>query len=1521
MNKIINASDIMNTHIVCIEPEAPLQRVALKMQNNSISSILICQDNLPMGIITQRDMLNFILHQEEGTCGETARDIMSSPLHSLNTNTDYKDVYAYMLEHTIRHLLIVDKNGTAAGVITESDFLQHLSPEQLLAIKEISNVMTTNAFTCSSEESVKFAFDIMKKNRIESLIIEKDSKPVGIISESDSLKLIQQGSDILHQPIKNFMSTPVISIHYRQTVINAQTIMAENQIRRIVVVDNEGKIKGMATRHDLIKNIPDYYVELLHDMLKHQKKVITKTQKKLDEKLIFENAVFSLPHAVIFVTDREGMIQFVNIKHNNLSTPLELQEGDDVTSLTHPLFSLFEESSWKEKVEKEKTLTQILKLPSTIGENNSYFETSISGIYANKELADGYIFIARDISSTQKMQDELRHIGEKLNDAYKAANIGNWELDAKTLEAFWSDEVCDIFGIERETLGSPRFLSNLVRPEDFAVIEKSLMSAIKKGTKHHMVYEIHRPSDNQTRWVECRANRELDENGNPKSLIGTIQDVSTREKSEKNIIHLNDLLKSIRNISQLMIKESKQETLLQKICDEIVHVSHFHGAWVLLHGNDTQEFYSAGFTDAQVSEVKNNLQKNIIPHCCLLEDNFLSIHENQSEDCRSCPLALNDESKIAITSPLLYNNIRFGHFGLAVPSQIIDNDEHRQLIKELANDISFSLFNIYKNSSYEKTQRRYRSLIENSNDCIYIHTLEGIIIDVNPALEKLHGISREHLIGQNIKNFYKPQQLEMANLHFAEIQKTGHISFEMELLKMDGTPFNAELVANLVELDGENVIQGSLRDVTKRYEAENKARESENSMVMALEGAGHGMWDWNYQTGKTFFSHQYKAMLGYKDDELSDDYDSWLHLLHPQDRQNTLNILSEFLKNKEQTLSVVFRMYCKNGSYKWILSKGNIVSYDNNSQPLRIIGTHTDITEQKKVENALQENERLLRQSATVFENTSEGVIISNAHNIIIDVNDAFYTITGRTKEEVIGKNPSILQSQRHDKTFYQAMWESIQLKGQWSGEIWNRRKNGEIYPEWLNISSVKNKLGEIESYIGVFSDITTLKESENKLDFMAHHDYLTELPNRVLLKARLEHTLNVSKRNHSLTAVMFMDLDNFKNINDSFGHTVGDDLLVCVSKRILTIIREDDTLARIGGDEFVIVMNNFKSMDDVNRIVQKIIYLFTQPFKINNKDFWTTASIGISISPDDGQTPEILIKNADTAMYEAKGDGKNIFKYYNDKMSAQSFERVLFENALKTAVANNEFEVYYQPQENLQTDALVGFEALVRWKHPTLGMIAPDKFIPIAEETKMILQIGEFVLEKACHDIAKWNKEGLCKGRVAVNVSGIQIEHSDFADILKSCLHRHRIDSSKLEIEVTESIVMKTPELWINLLQEIKRIGVDISIDDFGTGYSSLSYLRRLPVDTLKIDISFVQDLPHEKDACAIANAIIAMAKSLGLTTLAEGVETQEQRDYLKKVGCNLAQGFLLSRPMHSEDTYNWLVQYKKKGAMPDVV
>lgn len=946
LKDITTISDIMQKNIICFTKNTLMSEIVKNMQDKEISSILICENKKTIGIITERDILKESLTPEL-SISKQAHEVMSSSPFCVQERLDYREAYILMTENNIRHLIVETDEGHVVGIVSESDFLNHLSPEQLLAVKNVEKIMIKNVITCSPTDLVHICLKTMSENRISTLVIKEGKRAVGIISERDTLAFIQNNNNILNKPISYVMNAPLVSIHYKESVLKSQEIMRLSNIRRLVVIDDDGDMLGLVTRHDLVKNVPNNYIQVLKGIVEHQQSV-------LDEKLIYQNTLNSMPHALILATDTLGNIQFIKFNAEELSEEIHIEKYTHISELSDPLFALLKEKKFKDILLKESIENKVIKRAST---HNQYFETSISKILNNSGSFEGYLYIAKDITS---------------------------------------------------------------------------------------------------------------------------------------------------------------------------------------------EF---------------NIQKKI-------------------------------------------------------------------------------------------------------------------------------------------------------------------------------------------------------------------------------------------------------------------------------------------------------------------------------------------------------------RQSAKVFQNTTEGVMITDEQGYIVDTNEAFSTITGYLQSESLNQKASLLRSGRHTKAFYEELWSSIESSGNWQGEIYNRRKDGQIYPQWLNISSIHSPEGELENYVAVFSDITQLKESEEKLNLAIHYDHLTKLPNKTLLKARLEHTLSVSKRHSTFVAVMFINLDNFKKINDSFGHSFGDEVLVGISKRIFSILREDDTLAHIGGDEFVIVMNNFESIDNINHIAQKIIKTFQSSYSIVDQEVWVTASMGISISPNDGYTSEVLLKNADIAMYEAKSDGKNSFKYYNSKMTANAFERIIFENALKIAVENGEFEVHYQPQQDLQGDEIVGFEALVRWNHPTLGKIPPDKFIPIAEETKLIIDIGEFVLKQVCIDLKLWKEAGLYRKRVSINLSGVQIEHSDFIATLKNSIKEYNIAPHMLEIEITESIVMSNPAHWIDSLMQIRELGIPLSVDDFGTGYSSLSYLRSLPINTLKIDMSFVRDLPSQKDACAIANAIISLGTSLGLTVIAEGVEDEEQKEYLKSVGCHQIQGFLLARPMSKVDVDKWLVQ-----------
>jgi two-component system CheB/CheR fusion protein len=554
----------------------------------------------------------------------------------------------------------------------------------------------------------------------------------------------------------------------------------------------------------------------------------------------------------------------------------------------------------------------------------------------------------------------------------------------------------------------------------------------------------------------------------------------------------------------------------------------------------------------------------------------------------------------------------------------------------------------------------------------------------------------------------------------------------------------------------------------------------------------------------------------------------------------------------------------------------------------------TDITARKRAEHQL-------KLAARVFDRSSEGIVVTDAKQNILTINDAFTTVTGYTPAEAIGKTPRVLHSGRHGEDFYREMWDCLQARGWWQGEVWNKRKNGEVYPEWLTINVVHDANGTIINYIGIFSDITIVKDSQRRVEFLATHDELTSLPNRTLFLDRIRQAIARAERQHSNFAVLFIDLDNFKFVNDSLGHSSGDELLREISSRLRLCTRAVDTVARFGGDEFALLLDE-ATLADADTTATRIREALQQPVRLGNQEVHASASIGICLYPDDGAEAQQLLKNADTAMYQAKESGKSTHHFFTQDLRRIADERLQLENGLRRAIDNNELVLHYQPQIDLASGTLVGLEALVRWNHPDDGLISPQKFIPIAEKSRLIDMLGDWVLNEACRQMAHWLATDLNVPNVSINISAEQFRRGNLVATMLKLLQQYHLPAQRITLELTESGLMADAEHVLDTLRQLKALDVKLSIDDFGTGYSSLSYLRRYPLDELKIDRSFIDEVVANSDDRAITKTILAMADTLKLTVVAEGVETHEQALTLRKLGCPLGQGYLFAKPMPAE-------------------
>ncbi|MEO8672123.1 MAG: EAL domain-containing protein [Tahibacter sp.] len=682
---------------------------------------------------------------------------------------------------------------------------------------------------------------------------------------------------------------------------------------------------------------------------------------------------------------------------------------------------------------------------------------------------------------------------------------------------------------------------------------------------------------------------------------------------------------------------------------------------------------------------------------------------------------------------------------------------------------------------------------------------------------------------------------------------------------------------------------------------QNELIKREDRLRLALWGSGDEFWDWDMRNGRLYRIGA-DQLLGSRAEE-SISADDWRNFaVHSQDLSRVEKSLADHVTGITDHFESEHRIVKADGEWVWVLSRGKIVERDADGQALRICGTARDITASR-----LAERER--RIAAEVIRNMTEAVTVTDLDYHFISVNLAFTRMTGYREDEILGRNAALLNSPQHPPEVYEQMRETLDETGHWRGELWQKRKDGDEFLCWLELAEVRDAQGSRTHFVGVLSDITDRKRAEQELRYLANYDTLTGLPNRTLLGERLGHAIIRARRNGRKVAVLFLDLDRFKHVNDSMGHAAGDRMLKAAGMRLRSNVRETDTVARLGGDEFTVVLEDVHDVNEAEQVALKLLSAFAEPLELDaGQEVVISPSIGVSLYPEHAQVPTDLLKFADTAMYQAKEHGRNTYKVYTSDMDAAARKRATMVSALRKALERRELRLVFQPKLSLAEARITGVEALLRWHSEELGEISPVTFIPLAEESGLIIEIGEFVLNSACATLARWRDSGIRDLVMAVNVSVLQLLRGELTRRLCEILAEHDISPDQIELELTESTIMANAEQSVRTLNELKSVGVSVAIDDFGTGYSSLSYLKRLPIDTLKIDKEFVGDITSDPDDEAITATIITMAHSLGLNVIAEGVETPEQLEYLREQGCDEIQGNWLSHPLSADRCLEFL-------------
>lgn len=794
------------------------------------------------------------------------------------------------------------------------------------------------------------------------------------------------------------------------------------------------------------------------------------------------------------------------------------------------------------------------------------------------------------------------------------------------------------------------------------------------------------------------------------------------------------------------------------------------------------------------------------------------------------------------------------------------------------------------------TRNQLEATIDAIPDLMFEVGLDGTYYSIHAQRPELLAAPADEVAGKKVSDVLPAEAAEVAMSAIREAQEHGRShGNQFELKTPQGSAwFELSVSRKPVDHGQQPRFIALSREITERKLAQLELQHNQDLLNEAQRLGQLGSWELNLVSGELRWSDEIYRIFELDPLRFTPSYENFLNVIHPDDRDKVNAAYTESLRNR-QPYDVVHRLRMADGRIKWVREHCSN-EFDAAGKPLRSVGAVQDITVQKLTEDSL-------RIAAVAFE-THEGILITDAQADILRVNKAFREITGYGTDEVLGKNPRILSSGRQSKEFYAEMWRQLLENGTWSGEIWDRRKNGEIYPKWLTITAVKNEQGETCEYVGIFSDITARKQAEEEIRNLAFYDALTGLPNRRLLLDRFHLALSLSMRSHYCGALLFLDMDKFKTLNDTLGHDYGDLMLIEVGRRIQACVREVDTVARLGGDEFVALIEEVSAnmpdaLQKVALIAEKIRAVLAQPYMLKGHEFHSSPSIGVTLYRGSTEPVDVLMKQADMAMYQAKNAGRNKVSFFDPLMQQAVEAHAELEADLRGALPNEQLQLYYQ----IQVDGdhrPIGAEALIRWSHPRRGMVSPAQFIPIAEESSLILDIGYWVVEIACRQLAEWAQDEQMRHLVlAVNVSAQQFRLRDFVEQLKEVVTRHGIAPERLKLELTESVVLEDVADVVTKMHALKALGVRLSMDDFGTGYSSLTYLKQLPLDQIKIDQSFVRGITSDPNDAVMVQTIIDMAQNFRLNVIAEGVETEGQLAFLKQNECMAYQGYLFGRPV----------------------
>ena len=1516
-----------------VVPSATIAEAARLMVGSRISSVIVIEHGKVLGIVTERDILRAMRQHHDAT--QCITTLMSSPVHTVSEEMDFRSAYRSAALRGIRHLVVTDRQGKPLGVVTETDFHRHLGLDFFSRLNNVDTLMERDFPRLPVDATLDNALAAMTLTRQSCVVVVDGDTPLGIVTERDVVRLFlgDEGSSRLG----NVMSHPVATVQIDSPLSEAAQQMLDSDFRHLAVVDRSNRLLGLLTEHSLLRPLE---LDLLDDALTDRIELsvanaIAREEIKRNER--YQRALLDNFPYLVWLKDTESRFLTVNrhmansVGEASSTAMLGKNDGDYYPPELAEHFRA-DDAEVMTSGEKKYVIEEIITNGTRV-----WHETYKAPVLDAAGQILGTVGFARNISARKRSEEAVVMRNAALAGLLRGERLeGLLELIAISAETELPGVLCSVLLVGEDgrhlRLGAAPGLPEACRKalDGLAIAEgvgasgtaafrhrRVVIEDIFTDPKGEIFRDFARTLGISSGWAEPMFSPSGE-------LLGTFAayHASTRvpDQEQQELLRLASQLAALvisqhRHADQLAASLNTFRGIFDSV-DDALFVADSNG--ILLDLNSRAEQLSGHPRSALLGQ----------RYRCLLVD------------------GLNAEAKMGerFTAALAGTPQVLEIWAESASGRIFPAEVRMRPGKYFGQDVVIaSVQDICERKSATQRMAVERDLAESLANGNSREELLPILLDIalrfpefecggiylqNPdggyRLVEHRGLSDAFFAA--VSNFssntpevqlFKAGQVvcscveasdacaNRALIRSPHLQAEGILCLAILPVVVDG---QAVACINLAGRNTSQISHGTanaLQSLGKhfaqtliRVDAQAEARQAQQNIAGLFDALHDFLFIVSPQGTILHYNRAVSELLGYAPDTLNGQS---IAAVHPPEMQKTLAaMLDEIIAGKRSNCPLP--LLRADGSQLMVETRV-VQGYWNGTPAIFCISQ--DVSERLLAE----ERQKL---AASVFDNAHEGIMITDPHGRIIEVNDTFTELTGYARQESVGQTTDLLKSGHHTPEFYLEMWQTIRTAGYWRGEVWNRKKSGEIFVEQLTISTVRDRQGEVANFVGIFTDITLIKEHQQRLEHLAHFDALTQLPNRMLLGDRMQLAMAQTERNGKALAVCYLDLDGFKPVNDLYGHATGDRLLIEVAQRLKACMRGGDTASRLGGDEFVLLFSGLDGLHECDLAIARVITTLVQPFNIGAHSINISASIGVTLYPQDGSDADTLLRHADQAMYAAKQAGRNRYHLFDPENDRRARVRREELEQIREALAKGEFALYYQPKVNMRQGIVIGAEALIRWHHPTRGLLLPGEFLHIVEGSELAIELGDWVIREALGQLDAWMAQGL-DFSLSINIAGDHLQNAGFAQRLGELLAAHpHVLPGRLELEILETAVLEDITLVAKLFTECRQLGVSFALDDFGTGYSSLTYFRRLPADVLKIDQSFVRDMLDDPEDLAIVEGVIGLTQAFKRKVIAEGVETVEHGLALLLLGCDHAQGYGIARPMPAESLPAWIEQFR---------